>query len=247
MGTDVKYKRILLKLSGEALQNKEKDENGNVIEKEELFDFVFIDKIAAVIKKCVSEGVQIGIIVGAGNIWRGREGTDMDRVRADHMGMLATSINALALQDAFIRNGIDTVVMTSVEMKAFAEPFTIRGAISALEDGKVVIFGGGLGEPYFSTDTAAALRAAEINADAILMAKNVDGIYNADPNKVKNAKRYDDIAYSDVISKGLKAIDLTAAAFCLENDILCFAFGLMDPENIYRVITGEAIGTTLHK
>ena len=198
-------------------------------------------------KKCSDAGVQIGVIVGAGNIWRGRQGGDMDRVRADHMGMLATTINALALQDTFIQNGLDAVVMTAVEMKTFAEQYVTRDAISALEGGKVVIFGGGLGSPFFSTDTAAALRAAEIKADAILMAKNIDGVYSADPKKDPGAVRYDEITYQEVIAKELKALDMTATAFCLENAICSYAFGLKDPMNIYRVAMGEKIGTELHK
>ena len=231
-----KYKRILLKLSGEALSGKDG-----------ILDFDFITSVAKVLKKCSDEGVQIGIIVGAGNIWRGRQGGDMDRVRADHMGMLATTINALALQDTFIQNGLDAVVMTAVEMKTFAEQYVTRDAISALESGKVVIFGCGLGSPFFSTDTAAALRAAEIKADAILMAKNIDGVYSADPKKDPNAIRYDEITYQEVIAKELKALDMTATAFCLENGICSYAFGLKDPMNIYRVAMGEKIGTELHK
>jgi len=231
-----KYKRILLKLSGEALQ-------GN----DGILNFDFITSIAQVLKKCLEEGIEVGVIVGAGNIWRGRQGGEMDRVRADHMGMLATTINSLALQDTFIANGIETVVMTAVEMKTFAEPYVTRDAIAALESGKVVIFGTGLGSPFFSTDTAAALRGAEIKADAVLMAKNIDGVYNADPRKDPTAVRYDEITYSEVIAKELKALDLTAAAFCMDNDIRTYAFELKDPMNIYRVAMGERIGTELHR
>ena len=231
-----KYKRVLLKLSGEALAG----ENS-------ILDFDFISSVAEVLKKCVESGIQVGVIVGAGNIWRGRQGGDMDRVRADHMGMLATTINSLALQDTFIQHGIDAVVMTAIEMKAFADAYVTRDAISALEQGKVVIFGGGLGSPFFSTDTAAALRAAEIKADAILMAKNIDGVYTADPKKDPTAVRYDEIKYKDVLTKELKALDLTAAAFCMDNNICAYAFGLKDPMNIYRVAMGEKIGTELHR
>ena len=231
-----KYKRILLKLSGEALSNKDG-----------ILDFDFISSVADVLKKCVNEGVEVGIIVGAGNIWRGRQGGEMNRARADHMGMLATTINSLALQDTFIQHGIDTVVMTAVEMKAFAEPYTTRGAVDALSSGKVVVFGCGLGSPYFSTDTAAALRAAEIEADAILMAKNIDGVYTADPKKDPTATKYDELTYSEMISKELGALDLTAAAFCMANDITAYAFELKDPMNIYRVAMGEKIGTELHR
>ena len=231
-----KYKRILLKLSGEALAEK----NG-------ILDFDFISSVAEVIKKCLADGIQVGVIVGAGNIWRGRQGGAMNRARADQMGMLATTINALALQDTFIQCGIDAVVMTTVEMDAFAEHYTIRGAIQALENGKVVILGCGLGAPYFSTDTAAALRGAEIEADVVLMAKNIDGIYNADPRKDPTAKKYDEITYAEVIAKELGALDLTAAAFCMANDINSYAFELKDPMNIYRVAMGEKIGTELHR
>ncbi len=232
-----KYKRVLLKLSGEALAA-----GGDGI-----LNFDFIAEISGVLKKCLAEGIQIGIIVGAGNIWRGRQGGKMDRVRADSMGMLATVINSLALQDTFIQNGLDTVVMTSVNMNAFAEPYTARGAVEALKAGKIVIFGGGLGSPYFSTDTAAVLRAAEIEADAVLMAKNIDGIYSADPNKDPTAVKYDEITYKDILKDELKALDLTATTFCMENDIKAYAFELKDPMNIYRVIKGEKIGTEIHK
>ncbi len=235
--TKAKYKRILLKLSGEALSS------GN----DGILNFDFISEIADVLKKCVADGIEIGIIVGAGNIWRGRQGGKMDRVRADSMGMLATTINALALQDTFIQHGLDTVVMTSVDMTAFAEPYTARGAVAALKAGKIVIFGGGLGSPYFSTDTAAALRAAEIEADAVLMAKNIDGIYSADPLRDASAVKYDEITYKDILDKELKALDLTATTFCMENDIKVYAFGLKDPMNIYRVALGDKIGTEIHR
>ncbi len=231
-----KYKRILLKLSGEALA----DNNG-------ILNFDFISSIAEVLKKCIDAGVEVGVIVGAGNIWRGRQGGEMNHTRADHMGMLATTINALALQDTFIQHGLDTVVMTAVEIKAFADPYTVRGAVEALSNGKVVVLGCGLGSPYFSTDTAAALRAAEIEADAILMAKNIDGVYSADPKKDPTAVKYDEITYAEMIAKELGALDLTAAAFCMANDITSYAFELKDPMNIYRVAMGEKIGTELHR
>lgn len=231
-----KYKRILLKLSGEALAANDG-----------ILDFNFIASVAEVLKKCVVANIEVAVIVGAGNIWRGRQGGKMDRVRADQMGMLATTINALALEDTFKQCGLDAVAMTSVEMNAFAEQYTIRNAISALEAGKVVVFGCGLGSPFFSTDTAAALRAAEIGADAVLMAKNIDGIYSADPKLDANAVRYDEITYNDVLAKELKALDLTATAFCMDNDIRAYAFELKDPMNIYRVAMGEKIGTELHR
>ncbi len=232
-----KYKRILLKLSGEAMSAGD----GGII------DFDFIVKIGNVLKKCTDVGVQIGIIVGAGNIWRGRQGGKMNRVRADHMGMLATTINALALQDTFESMNIKTKVMTAINMQTVADAFTARDAVKALEDGYIVIFGGGTGSPFFSTDTAAALRAAEIEADAILMAKNIDAIYSDDPKKNPAAIKYDEITYEEVLDKQLKALDLSATTFCMENDIKVCAFGLKDPENIYKVVIGEKVGTEIHK
>ena len=232
-----KIKRVLLKLSGEALADGEKD----------IYDMAFVERVARSLQNCVERGYEIAVVVGAGNIWRGRQGGSMDRVRADSMGMLATTINALALQDTFIQSGLDAKVMTSVAMEAFADKYLIRNAIEALENGKVVILGGGLGAPFFSTDTAAALRAAELGADAVLMAKNIDGIYTADPKKDPSAKRYDEITYKEIVDKELKALDLTAATFCMDNDIKCYAFELKDPMNIYRVTMGEKIGTELHR
>ena len=228
-----KYKRILLKLSGEALSAGA----------DGIINYEFVHKIGKVLKKCIDGGVQIGIIVGAGNIWRGRQGKDMDSVRADYMGMLATAINALALQDTFQQEGIDARAMTSIAMPAAAEPYTRDKAIHHLEKGRVVIFGCGLGSPFFSTDTAAALRAAEIGADVILMAKNIDGIYTADPKKDPSAKKLDFINYKDILSGGLKAIDSTATAFCMDNNIPIFVFGLDNEENIYRAVMGETLGT----
>ncbi|CDC63771.1 uridylate kinase [Clostridium sp. CAG:448] len=232
------YKRILLKLSGEALAPEDR---GNGI-----LDFTFIERVAAVIRKCLDAGVQIGIIVGAGNIWRGAKGVHMDRCRADHMGMLGTVINALALQDTFLRCGIDTAVMTAVEMHSFADHYTSRDADKALSAGRVVIFGGGLGAPYFSTDTAAALRAAEIGADAILMAKNVDYLYDSDPRKNPDAKPIYDITYEEIIERDLRAFDMTAVSFCMDNHIDAYGFALKDPENIYRAVMGEPVGTKMH-
>ena len=170
----------------------------------------------------------------------------MDRVRADHMGMLATTINAIALEDAFKRAGLSAKTMTSVPMKAFADPYTTRDAIAALESGQVVVFGGGLGSPFFSTDTACVLRAAEIGADCILMAKNIDAIYSDDPKKNPNAKRYTDLTYKQIIDEGLRALDLSATIFCMDNDLNGYAFGLADPENIYRAVMGESVGTAIH-
>ena len=231
-----KYKRILLKLSGEAL----------AVGTDEIINEDFVHSIAGVLKKCLEQGIEIGVIVGAGNIWRGRQGKKMDPVRADYMGMLATSINALALQDAFIRDGIDARVMTSFDIKAVAEPYIRDKAISHLRKGKVVIFGCGLGSPFFSTDTAAALRAAEIAADVILMAKNIDGIYTADPKLDTNARKLDSINYKDILSGGLKAIDSTATALCMDRDIPILVFGLDCADNIYRAAMGEAMGTIVN-
>ncbi|MBQ8356802.1 MAG: UMP kinase [Clostridia bacterium] len=235
--TAPKYKRILLKLSGEALAA-----GGTGI-----LNFDFIDEIAKVLHRCREAGVEVGVIVGAGNIWRGRQGGEMDRTQADHMGMLATAINALALQDRFCAAGLDAIVMSAVEMPAFADAFTVRDAKRALEKGKTVIFACGLGQPFFSTDTAAVLRAAEIGADAVLMAKNIDGIYTADPRKDPTAVRYKEVTYKEVLDKELKALDLSATTFCMDNGICCYAFELRDPENIYRVVMGEHIGTELHR
>ena len=231
-----KYQRVLLKLSGEALAPA----SGGIL------DFDFLGKVAKQIRRCVDAGVQVAVIVGAGNIWRGRQGTGMDHCRADHMGMLATVVNSIALQDVFIREGMDAVVMTAVEMKSFADHYTSRDAIRALEEGKVVVFGAGLGTPYFSTDTAAVLRAAEIKADCILMAKNIDAIYSADPKKDLNAVRYSEVTYRQILDEDLRALDMTSAIFCMDNNISGYAFGLADPENIYRVVMGEAVGTEIH-
>ena len=231
-----KYKRVLLKLSGEAMAPAE----GGIL------DFDFIAKVAKQIRRCVDAGVQVAVIVGAGNIWRGRQGTGMDRCRADHMGMLSTVVNAIALQDVFIREGMDAVVMTAVEMKAFADHYTVRNAVEALESGKVVVFGAGLGTPFFSTDTAAVLRAAEIGADCVLMAKNIDAIYSADPKKDPNAVRYSEVTYRQILDEDLRALDMSSAIFCMDNNICGYAFGLADPENIYRVVMGEAVGTEIH-
>ncbi|MBE6545975.1 MAG: UMP kinase [Ruminococcaceae bacterium] len=232
-----KYRRVLLKLSGEAL----------AAGSDGILNFDFIASIADVLRQCVEQKVQIGIIVGAGNIWRGRQGGAMNRVRADSMGMLATTINALALQDTFIQEGLDAKVMTAVDMQPYAERYMTQEAVRAMENGQIVIFGGGLGSPYFSTDTAAALRAAEIEADVVLMAKNIDGIYSADPKVDPTAVRYDELTYKEILEKELKALDLTATTFCMENDIRAYAFELKDPMNIYRVIMGEKIGTEIHR
>ena len=241
-----KYKRVLLKLSGEALAPNEEARRAAAEKGEHpILDYNMLDRIAKVVKKCSEIGCQICIIVGAGNIWRGRQGSNMDRTRADHMGMLATTINALALQDAFEQNGVETRVMTAVEMKQYAEPYIRNKAVSHLNKGRVVILGGGLGIPFISTDTAAAVRAAEIGADVILMGKNIDGIYNADPKKDPDAKRYNEISYKEILANDLKAIDSTAASFGNENHIKTFVFELKDPENIYNAISGDIDGTVV--
>ncbi len=229
------YKRVLLKLSGEAISA------GN----DGILNFSYIEEIASVIKKCMAEGVQIGIIVGAGNIWRGRSGESMDRVKADHMGMIATCINAVAVQETLVRCGVDAVVMTAVEMKAFAEPFIRDNAIEALDSGKAVIFGAGLGIPFVSTDTAAVVRAKEIGADIVLMAKNIDAIYTADPRKDKTAQKISEITYKEILARGLAAMDSTATSFAMENNLPIHVFGLDKSENIYNVIMGAKMGTVV--
>ena len=216
------YKRVLIKLSGEALAAKDG-----------IIDFDYVEEVCKVIKKCVDIGTQVSIVVGGGNIWRGRQGSGMDRTRADHMGMLATVINCLALQDVFEHMGVPTRVMTAVDMERFAEPYIRNRAISHLDKGIVVIFGCGIGSPFFSTDTAAVLRAAEINADIALLAKNVDGVYTADPKKDPTAKKIPQIEYIDILNKGLAALDFTATSFSMENHIPILLFGLDKPENIY--------------
>lgn len=230
------YKRVLLKLSGEAISGK-----GDGI-----LNFDYIEKIAKVIRKCMDRGVQFGIIVGAGNIWRGRSGGEMDRVKADHMGMLATAINALAVQETFVRCGIDARVMTAIAMEEFAELFNRDKAIRHLEKGRVVIFGCGAGIPFVSTDTAGVVRAAEIGADVVLMAKNIDAIYTADPNKDSTAEKISDITYKEILARGLAAMDSTATSFSMDNNIPIHVFGLNDCENIYKVVMGAEMGTVVH-
>ena len=230
---ETKYKRVLLKISGEALAGDMKTG----------IDFEIVSRLAQKVKECVDLGVQIAIVVGGGNFWRGRSGGKMDRTRADHMGMLATVINCLALQDTFERLGTETRVMTAIEMKECAEPYIRNKAISHLKKGRVVIFGCGIGSPYFSTDTAAVLRAAEIGAEIVLLAKNVDGVYTADPKLDPEAKKIDSIEYIDILRDGLRVLDFTATSFSMENHIPILLFGLDDPENIIKAVTGEKIGT----
>lgn len=229
----VKYKRIILKLSGEALAGT----------KDFGLDQNTIESIAQKVKELVTMGVEVAIVVGGGNFWRGRSGKGMDRTTADNMGMLATVINALALQDAMERINVATRVQTAIEMRQIAEPYIRRKAIRHLEKGRVVIFASGIGNPYFSTDTTAALRAAEIEAEVILLAKKVDGVYDCDPMENKNAKKYDALSYIDVINKGLGVMDSTAASLCMDNKIPIIVFDLNNPENIIKVIKGEIIGT----
>ncbi len=229
-----KYKRVLLKLSGEALSC----ENGTGI------DFDKLTKISEVIKKAREGGVQIAIVVGGGNFWRGR-GKNMDRTRADHMGMLATVINSLALQSSLEAIGVPARVQTAIEMRQIAEPYIRGKSVSHLSKDRVVIFGCGTGNPFFSTDTAAALRAAEIDADAILLAKNVDGVYDSDPNVNPDAKRFDSLTYIEVLKRGLGVMDSTATSLCMDNDIPILVFGLDNPENILKVLDGEQIGTVV--
>lgn len=228
-----KYKRVLVKLSGEALMA-----GGS-----EIIDKAFLKTICGTIKQCTDMGTQVAIVVGAGNIWRGRQGEGMDRTRADHMGMLATVINCLAIQDMLESLGAPARVMTAVEMKAFAEPYIRNKAVSHLEHGKVVIFGCGIGSPFFSTDTAAVLRGAEIGAEIVLLAKNVDGVYTADPKKDPSAKKIPCIDYIDILKNELKVLDFTATSFSMENKIPILLFGLDDPNNIVRAVCGEKIGT----
>jgi len=233
MATQPIYKRILLKLSGEALAGKLRWG----------LDFETVLKICAAVKTCADEGVEVGIVVGAGNIWRGRQSGKMDRTRADHMGMLATAINALALGDALEQLDCDVRVQTAIAMNQIAEPYIRNRAVRHLEKGRVVVFGCGTGNPFFSTDTAAALRAAEIEAEIIFKASMVDGIYDSDPKKNPDAVKFHELSYLDVLNKDLKVMDSTAASLCMDNSIPILVFDLSDPENILRAVHGEDIGT----
>ena len=229
-----KYKRVLLKLSGEVLAGK--DKTGINIET--------VGKICDKVKEVVEMGVQVAIVVGGGNFWRGRRnGEQMEKTTADYMGMLATAMNALALQDAIEARGVYTRVQTAIEMREVAEPFIKRKAIKHLERGRVVIFACGTGNPFFTTDTGAALRAAEIEADAILLGKSIDAVYSADPKIDPTAKKYERITDSEVLQQDLKVMDSTATALCKDNNIPLIVFGIEDPENIVRAVRGEKIGT----
>ncbi len=235
--SECKYKRVILKLSGEALAGV----SGFGL------DFNVAKRIALEIKELIDMGVEVGAVVGGGNIWRGRSGEGMDRTTADYMGMMATCINALALQDSLEQVGVKTRVQTAIEMKEIAEPFIRRRAMRHLEKGRVVIFAAGTGNPYFSTDTTAALRAAEIEADVILLAKKVDGVYDKDPHKYSDAKKYDTLSYIEVLEQGLQVMDSTATSLCMDNDIPILVFALDEPGNIKRAMCGENIGTIVKK
>ena len=232
---EVKYKRILLKVSGEALAG----------EAHRGLNFGIIHSVCEVISKCVKEGIQIGLVIGGGNFWRGvKDGADkMQRSHGDAMGMLATVMNSIAVADALEKHGVDARVLSAVEMNKFCEYFTRDTADRYLNEGKVVIFAAGTGNPYFSTDTGSVLRGVEIEADAILMAKNVDGIYSADPNTDPTAVKFDALTYDEVLARHLKATDTTAMTLAMDNHMTLICFALADPENIYRVACGEKIGT----
>ena len=235
MGNEAVYQRVLLKVSGEALAG----------EKHTGLDFAILKEVCLAVKRCVEKGVEVGVVVGGGNFWRGAKdgGGKMERSRADHMGMLATVMNALALCDVFEQVGQKAAVMTMVDMERFAEPYTRRDAERCLKNGEVVIFACGTGSPYFSTDTGAVLKAVEIGADAILLAKNIDGVYTADPRTDPAAVKYDRVSYDEVLAKRLGVMDLTATSLAMDNGVPVVVFALADPENIVRVVCGESIGT----
>ena len=230
---ELKYKRVLLKLSGEALAGDKKTG----------LDFDIITPICKTVKRCADAGIEVGIVVGGGNFWRGRSSGAMDRTRADHIGMLATAMNALALADALEGLGAETRVQTALTMTSVAEPYIRGRAVRHLEKGRVVIFGCGTGNPFFSTDTAAALRAAEIEADILMKATMVDGVYDKDPHKFADAKKYDTLTFTDVVTKQLGVMDATAAALCRDNKTTMLVFDLSRPDNIYDACMGESVGT----
>lgn len=231
--SETKYKRVLLKLSGEVLAGEQK--TGVNVET--------VGKICDKIKEIVDMGVQVAIVVGGGNFWRGRQGHQMERTTADYMGVLATVMNGLALQDALEMRGIYSRVQTAIEIKEIAEPFIVRKAEKHLNKGRVVIFAGGTGHPYFTTDTAAVLRAIEIKADVILLGKSIDAVYSADPKLDPTATKYEQVSYMEVLEKDLKVMDSTATAMCRDNNVPLLVFGIADPENIVRAVKGEKIGT----
>ena len=229
------YKRVLIKISGEALAGEHKSG----------LDFGVISSVCEAVKKCLALGVEVGIVIGGGNFWRGvKDGSGkIERTRADHMGMLATVMNCLAVADVMEQHGIDVRVQTAIEMRAIAEPYIRLRAMRHLSKGRVVLFGAGTGNPYFSTDTAAVLRAAEIEADAILLAKNIDGVYSADPRVDHDAVKYDAITYDEVLAQHLAVMDTTATSLSMDNSIPVIVFELKDPENIVRAVLGEKVGT----
>jgi uridylate kinase len=231
-------KRILIKISGEALAG----------EKGTGYDFAFVTSVCESVKKCLALGAEVGIVIGGGNFWRGvKDGAGkVERVSADRMGMLATAMNCLAVADVFRQIGVEAKVMTAVDIQGVGERHDARKAIEYLQRGAVVLFGCGTGHPFFSTDTAAALRAAEIGADAILLAKNIDGVYSADPRKDPAAVKFDDISYEEVLARRLQVMDSTATGLAMDNGLPVIVFALADPENIPRVFSGEKIGTIVH-
>lgn len=231
-----KYKRILLKISGEALSGAA----GHG------FDPKSLKSVAEQILEVAKLGVEVGIVVGGGNIWRGRQGMNMDRVTADQMGMLATVINALAVSEALIGAGADARVLTSIEISGVGEKFNHKVADRYLKEGKIVVFGGGTGNPFFSTDTGAALKAAEIGADALLLAKNIDGIYDSDPKTNPNAKKFDELTYDEYVARGLRAMDTSAVVMCKENGLKVHAFGLSDKNSIVKAVAGDKEGTIIY-
>lgn len=229
------YRRVLVKISGEAL----------AADKKTGYDFEFVSRVCSAVKSCAEMGVQVGIVVGGGNFWRGvKDGAGkVERVSADRMGMLATAMNCLAVADVFKQLGADAKVMTAVDIQGVGERYDTKKAIEYLEGGKIVLFGCGTGLPFFSTDTAAVLRAAEIHADAILLAKNIDGVYSDDPRKDPNAEKFDSISYDEVLSRHLAVMDTTATSLAMDNSIPVVVFALAEPENILRVLAGEKLGT----
>ena len=231
-----KYKRILLKISGEALSGAA----GHGFDPESL------KSVAEQILEVAKLGVEVGIVVGGGNIWRGRQGMNMDRVTADQMGMLATVINALAVSEALIGAGADARVLTSIEISGVGEKFNHKVADRYLKEGKIVVFGGGTGNPFFSTDTGAALKAAEIGADALLLAKNIDGIYDSYPKTNPNAKKFDELTYDEYVARGLRAMDTSAVVMCKENGLKVHAFGLSDKNSIVKAVAGDKEGTIIY-
>lgn len=229
------YKRVLIKISGEALAG----------DKGHGLDYATLVNISKSLKKVYDLGVEVAIVVGGGNFWRGRQHEGMDRTRADYIGMLATTMNSLALADAIEEQGVPTRVMTAIEMREIAEPYIRGRAMRHFEKNRIIVFGSGTGNPFFSTDTAAALRAAEIEADVIMKATNVDGVYDKDPHKFDDAKKFDELTYLDVLNQGLGVMDYAAISLCMENKIPLLVFNLNDPENIVKAVKGDKVGTTV--